>query len=362
MRILSLVWFILFLSLPSASALAENQEAAVVIKQTAPKVYVVKEGDTLWQIAGKYLDKPWNWPLLWQKNEHIHNPHLIFPGDRIVLVEHADGSRSVNLERTAKRSVTLSPKAHKELKNPTPIPTISWPLIETHIRNDLVMEADTYNAQPHLLGDQNGAVRFAQTDVVLGTKGGFTTENFQIVRLHNELFSRSGESLGVLVKHIASAKLIPADLQDEILVHITQASAEIKRGDRLLPLENGRVSETLEMQAATTQTGEIILSLKDRALMGKYDTVVLDMGLADVKRGTVMGIYLQGPDIINIEPPTYASDTTYLNSAFAGSDRIKQPALKVGELVIFNVFEKVSYGLITSSTNVIRTGAIVAKP
>ena len=50
----------------------------------APDSYVVKRGDTLWDISGLYLLRPWRWPELWGMNlQAIANPHLIYPGQTL---------------------------------------------------------------------------------------------------------------------------------------------------------------------------------------------------------------------------------------------------------------------------------------
>ncbi len=45
--------------------------------------YVVKTGDTLWDLSGQFLQDPFTWPELWQANRHISDPHRIYPGDSL---------------------------------------------------------------------------------------------------------------------------------------------------------------------------------------------------------------------------------------------------------------------------------------
>jgi hypothetical protein len=59
-------------------------------------VHTVKKGDTLWDISNKYLKTPWKWPLVWAENDKITNPHLIYPGDRVVILSQ-DGKISVKI-------------------------------------------------------------------------------------------------------------------------------------------------------------------------------------------------------------------------------------------------------------------------
>lgn len=55
------------------------------------KSHLVEKGDTLWDLAGKYLGNPYAWPQIWELNQWIKDPHWIYPGDPLII----DLSRAV---------------------------------------------------------------------------------------------------------------------------------------------------------------------------------------------------------------------------------------------------------------------------
>lgn len=50
-----------------------------------PELYVIKKGDTLWDITDRHYGDPYAWPKVWSFNPEITNPHWIYPDERIRL-------------------------------------------------------------------------------------------------------------------------------------------------------------------------------------------------------------------------------------------------------------------------------------
>lgn len=335
---------------------------SILVKDTAPEVYVVEKGDTLWGISNMYLDKPWQWPELWRTNIHITNPHLIYPGDELRLVRNENGETVLEVSReSVKREMKLSPEGAKSLKAQNAIPALPWSVIKPYIENEMIMSQQFYDRYPYILGDQEGAVRFATDNLVLGKAARRSKENLSIVRKQNELFDMDGNFIGLQVRHLASAKLVDADLGNQALIKILETKLEVKRGDKIIPAVTSEPDDIL-LVAAQEQSGYIIDDLEQHNLLGKYNVVVLDIGSDQVTAGTIMGIYSQGPRIVDGNKPKYEGETDMIRSAFNMGDEISQPALKVGEVIVFRTFDTASYALITKSAKVIKRGMIVAKP
>ncbi len=129
------------------------------LKDGHPDRYTVVKGDTLWDISGKFLRKPWKWPELWQANPQIQNPHLIYPGDVLSLV-YIDGQPRLMLNRGESRgTIKLSPKIRS-----TPIaeaiPTIPLDKINAFLLANRIVDgdADFSNAPYVVAGDQESVI------------------------------------------------------------------------------------------------------------------------------------------------------------------------------------------------------------
>ena len=54
---------------------------------TQEQIYTIKKGDTLWSLSEKFIGDPYYWPNVWAKNPDIGNPHLIFPGQKVRILD-----------------------------------------------------------------------------------------------------------------------------------------------------------------------------------------------------------------------------------------------------------------------------------
>lgn len=89
----------LALTVPALGAQEATPSGAVKVEQHASKwdypkelkvpegsrTHLVQKGDTLWDLAGKYLGNPYAWPQIWELNQWVKDPHWIYPGDPLII-------------------------------------------------------------------------------------------------------------------------------------------------------------------------------------------------------------------------------------------------------------------------------------
>lgn len=308
------------------------------LNQNVPLRYVVKKGDTLWDIADHYLKEPWKWPELWYGNPDIKNPHLIYPGD-VLYLTYVDGRPRLSREPppSATGVEKLSPRVREESLADA-IPTIPGDVIRAFLRGDRVVGAEELEAAPYV-------VEFSEEHLVGGAgmlayaKG--LEENpkpsHSLLR-KGEIYRdpESNEILGYKATYIGTASVRTPGSPARISVD--SSVREVLVGDRLLPQDENDLLESAYFPHAPEKEieGYIIDATGAVMQVGQYQIVTLSKGASDgVEVGHVFNI-LQAGRVVD-DPYGSASATVTL------------PEEEAGLLLVFKTYERVSYALVMKS-------------
>jgi len=313
-----------------------------------PDQYTVVKGDTLWDISAKFLKSPWHWPKIWQANQQIANPHLIYPGDELVLV-YIDGKPQLQIKKR-NRHVKLSPHIRS-----TPwdgaIPVIPLNAIEAFLTRPSVINKDDETSLPYIVAFSDGRV-IAGTDQIAYVRSidNNNLEKFDIIRpgaAYKD--TATGEILGYKATLIGSTKLI--NTGNPAKFTITSVEEEVLIGDRLIPShKNSRLSAFTPTPPSAPVNGTIIDVFNGVTNIGQYSVVALDRGERDgLEAGTVLRINNLGPTVLD----KVTKDR---------NDTVKLPNEKAGVLMVFRTFEKISFALVMSATRAIHVRDQVVNP
>ena len=315
------------------------EDLSKYLKPDHPQVYTVVKGDTLWDISGTFLSRPWLWPEIWQINPQIENPHLIYPGDQISLV-YVDGQPRLSLSRgDAGRTVKLTPSDTVSLSpqiRSTPlesaIPAISLDAIQGFLVQNRVVEPEILEAAPYVVQGESERLVLGAGDRIY-VRGQLSDHaSFSLVR-KGPLYvdPETGEILGREATYIGLGTAVAQDV-DVATMRVTSTREEVQIGDRVLPTEERRVDSTFFPSAPDNDIrGQIISVFGGVTQVGQYDVVVLNRGEREqLAVGNVLAIYKRG---------ALARDRI-------ANETIRLPSERAGLLMIFRPFEKLSYGLV----------------
>jgi len=324
----------------------------LILKENHPETYTVVKGDTLWDISAHFLKSPWLWPRLWQANSQIENPHLIYPGDLLTLI-WIDGEPQL----TRKKLKKLSPSPRLAEKRAA-IPTIPLAAISSFLSKDHIIDPKLVAAAPRLVGDALGSPRFLEGDIFYAQGQYDAKKLYGIYRLGKELYDpETKEFLGkqlIFIGHSEVSDSPNVRATDQVTPHYLLSSArDARQGDLILPIPE---YETLPVyflpQAVSSQVkGQILAALHGARAIGKWDAVIINKGSRDgISIGSMLSITRSGPAVlVSKDRIEYQEDASRFDQ-FKSADIII-PAERLGELMVFKVYEKVSIGLVMRSSD-----------
>lgn len=322
---------------------------AISLKDHYPQNYVVEENDTLYGIAGKYLNKPWEWKKLWRANPKLKNPRKLYPG-MVLKLEYIDGKPILKKFRGGIYKLSPHARARPAQK---PIPPIPLSEIKPFLNGSRVLDGNELQCAPyvvdfvgeHLRGAQNNEAYVQDLTILAGKNP----------RLGYSVFRPDGKYkdpedpkkiLGYKATYIADAQLMKEGQPATVVFTSIQKGVQIK--DRLFPSDE-IYPFYFEPKAPNDEiTARVIdfLGAIDQAAQNQI--LVIDKGKKQgLEQGDVLGIF---------KPAKLIPDPLHRGKT------VRIPRERVADAMIFRTFTNVSYALIVSSSRPVYLMDIATNP
>lgn len=346
---------------------------AVEVNGGHPDTYVVRKGDTLWDIAARFLQKPWLWPEIWQANPQIANPHLIYPGDVLSLAY---------LDR-----VTVSQAGPRQ---EAPIDAIPLAQVEPFLKQLSVV--DSIKQLPYVVGLEDSRLRVSGGDTVyvrladaqvgqrwavvrptvryaqpkptedLTANGDVTPGSGNLWKAYNAPNARRGV-LGYELAQVATGtitQIAGGKVEASTLVlDKNDGGREVRAGDRLVPVE----AKPYDLQfiphvpAAGVEGVDVrVLAVTDMFNAGgPRDVIAISAGRAQgVDNGTVFSLWRPGRHVAH--RMKYPNSSRMDDSLSTGAGRVSLPDEYAAHAMVFRTFDNVSYALVMQGVKPVQVG------
>ena len=347
----------------TAQQVAEAGVPLADLAPNAPDSHTVQRGDTLWDISALFLKQPWRWPELWGMNlEQIRNPHLIYPGQVLVL-DKSNGRARLRMGRGADgqpptNTVKLSPRVRAQTLDNGAIASIPLHLIGPFLNEGVVLDSDQLAGAARIVATQEGRVMVSrgETAYVRGDLAG--ARSFAVFRQVKPLRDpATQEVLGYEAAYVGTADLVRPEGSTSAdgrpvpaTVLLTSLRQEAGVGDRLVPSPLRDYSAFVPHAPAQPLGGQVVSIYGEAMTAGQNQIVALNRGSRDgVQRGHVFALWRAGAAV--------------LDRTQAGKPQpIQLPDERTGLLFVFRVFDRVSYALIVSAVDPVRPGDRFTQP
>ena len=363
--------------------------AQLKIRPDAPTRYVVKSGDTLWGISGKFLYSPWQWNRLWGANRsQIRNPHLIYPGQVLVL-RYVNGQPRLGFEGSGGGipTIKLSPRV-RELSSGYGIQTINVDFYRMFMQHpQIIPQAQTQDA-PRLVEGPDSRLLYSRGDRVyaMGVKepgrylvyravkdvldpdtnkylGQEVVFSGQLSTLPytNSALALSSEKDTIELEegeyYTRRHPLLKIPTQTAQPMMIEEAISEIRKGDYLLKItDEGDTFNMMPHAPAQKVTAKVVSIFDGVRESGQFQTITLNKGALDgLDKGTVLSIYKRSRQTkLDFEDGKKGPRSVV--------KYVSIPAEEVGLAMIYRVGENLSSAIILDTKTSIGIGDVLTEP
>jgi hypothetical protein len=333
----------------------------IPLAENAPDQYVVKQGDTLWDISKVYLRDPWYWPEIWYVNPQVANPHLIYPGDVLKLV-YIDGQPRLTIAERAEGGAgtkRLSPQVRREPLSRA-ITAIPHDVIAGFAGRPVLLDKDQVNKAPYIvaLRDDHVIGGLGNEIYARGIEKAQPEERFSIIHVEGELVDPdTRKALGYTGVYVGSAPVTTSG--DPAKLVLTETTREALQGDKLFP-ESVDVGLDFVPHAPAQDVDATVIAVRDLTVMGQYQVVALNRGsAAGLEAGHVLAIEQAG----NVVTDKFSKGgLNARNGNLKRGPSVQLPAERVGIVMIYKAYDRMSFALVMESTHEMRQGDRATNP
>lgn len=301
--------------------------------------YLVKKGDTLWDISSHFLNDPWEWKTIWSNNPQIKNPHLIYPNDLIHLRKKGE-DYYIEVEKSAV-SKTLDLNKGVFIKEEV----ISSNLPSVNMSQILKFEEDYKLSKKEL---ESNIVKIESKNVISykGDKIFIYIENPILNKTYNIYKKKNySEDLKSFVyEKVGSLKTIKM-AGDVVLSEIIESSDRISINDVVIEKDNKSIPSIFPTKPISNLNGNIVFSPSKINSIIKDDVVIINKGKKDgVKLGNILAV---------TDPVTEIKHN--------GKNLKIEPTQK-GLIFIYSVNQDLSFGVVLENNEIIKYKDSVKSP
>jgi len=338
-------------------------QVSSVFVRNYPQSYIVQQGDTIPRIASQFLTDPSVWSDFWLSTPYRENDGDIRPGD-IIRVEFINGRARLVAQRGDLALERLSPQM-REIGVTSEIPEIPLQDIQSSFSSNRIVLQELYEDAPYIISP-------VKKNLVIGTgdeiyaRGNWTADvnSFEIYRQVNTYRDDEGsrEQL-VELETVGSATVVGQESDNIKRLLVNSSNSEIKVGDHLLLREELRLNSVIYPTSPDRDVeGSVIAMTNTERMASQLDSVLIDVGSRDgLESGDVLAIMQTGEQLVD---ETDRERKSFFGRLFstAANEKVELPRHEVGTLLVYRVFDSLSYGVILSSNEPARIGDLVVGP
>jgi len=344
----------------TSQAAPAGAESSSIINPTAPKSYTVKRGDTLWGIASTFLRDPWLWPEVWYINPQVANPHLIYPGDTLALAYGKDGKPIIRLEQGG--AARLDPRLRSSPLDGA-IPTIPYSAISAFLSRPSVLTNEQIREAPHVVAFRDEHV-IAGTghEVYIADLKAEPNSRFSVVHVGDPLRDPDDNKV-VGYQGIYTATALVSRPGSPAKALLIDTSRETLQGDKVLAADLD-VPLNFMLRAPRNEVhGRIISVIDGTQDIGQYQVVVINRGKRHgIDAGHVLAVDTAGKTVHDVYGRQSSLTHTLGGFGTSFAPKVKLPDERVGTLLVFKSFDRISYALIVGAADVIHVHDVVRNP